>query len=178
MSIINQGINGVAQSDAFLERANSIEAQKQVNVEREKAHQLAMSKNEELRQLDGQVLKANEQTKMANIKAEKIEKEKDYYKEMLARPLLEILDENANLKKAYEEQQSLIALWMSRQRAMKKVALDLAANQSIKEEVVVEKAQENIIKIADGDDLNGLIDSAAKSYFLRHKNYILNNTKK
>lgn len=93
-------------------------------------------------------------------------------KEILARPLVDIIDENVSLKNSLKEQKQLVAFWMLGQRSMKKVALDMARKCNASAQDVTDTNHENMKKVLDGYDLDGVADKEAMAFFLTHKNYL------
>ena len=91
--------------------------------------------------------------------------------EILAKPLSEILAERDKFKEAAAAWDAFGAMWMLSQRAMKRVALDLAARQGVSEEEVVARALAfaNAVLNGDGDDLDGAIAEAQMGHIARHK---------
>jgi hypothetical protein len=63
---------------------------------------------------------------------------------------------------------------MLSQRAMKRVALDLAAQQGVSEEVVVARAlaNANAVLNGDGEDLGGVVAEAQLAHIGRHKPFL------
>ena len=94
--------------------------------------------------------------------------------EILARPLDQILAERDKLKDAAAAWDSFGAMWMLSQRAMKRVALDLAAQQGVSEEDVVSRALDfaNHVLNGDGEDLGGTIAEPQMAHIARHKPFL------
>jgi len=95
----------------------------------------------------------------------------DTLNDILAKPLSEILAERDKFKEAAAAWDAFGAMWMLSQRAMKRVALDLAARQGVSEEEVVARALAfaNGVLNGDGDDLGGTIAEAQMAHIARHK---------
>lgn len=91
--------------------------------------------------------------------------------EILAKPLNEILAERDQFKQAAAAWDAFGAMWMLSQRAMKRVALDLAALQGVSEQEVVSRALTlaNTVLNGDGEDLGGTIAEAQMAHIERHK---------
>ena len=91
--------------------------------------------------------------------------------ELLAKPLNEILADRERFKEAAAAWDAFGAMWMLSQRAMKRVALDLAAQVGVSEEDVVARAlvQANAVLNGDGVDLGGLVAEAQLAHIERHK---------
>lgn len=94
--------------------------------------------------------------------------------EILARPLDQILAERDKFKEAAAAWDSFGAMWMLSQRAMKRVALDLAAQQGVSEEDVVARALAfaNDVLNGDGVDLGGTIAEPQMAHIARHKPFL------
>ncbi|MDP9898882.1 hypothetical protein [Variovorax ginsengisoli] len=91
--------------------------------------------------------------------------------EILAKPLDQILAERDKFKEAAAAWDAFGAMWVLSQRAMKRVALDLAAQQGVAEDVVVQRALTlaNDVLNGDGVDLGGLIAEPQLAHIARHK---------
>ena len=67
------------------------------------------------------------------------------------------------------------AMWMLSQRAMRRVALDLAAQLGVSEEEVVSRAMANanaVLNGADEVDLGGTVAPAQLQHIARHRNFL------
>ena len=91
--------------------------------------------------------------------------------EILAKPLDQILAERDRFKDAAAAWDSFGAMWMLSQRAMKRVALDLAAAQGVSEAEVVARAlaHANAVLNGDGVDLGGTLAEAQLEHIARHR---------
>ncbi|AOG23808.1 hypothetical protein [Acidovorax sp. RAC01] len=98
----------------------------------------------------------------------------DELQEILAKPLTEILAEHDRFKEAAAAWDAFGAMWMLSQRAMKRVALDLAAQQGVSDEDVVARAlaYANNVLNGDGEDLGGTIAPAQMAHIARHKPFL------
>ena len=85
----------------------------------------------------------------ANAAAEALQREAQFealkaqvdgLQEILAKPLSDILAEHDKFKEMEAAWDSFGAMWMLSQRAMRRVAMDLAATQGVSEEEVVARA--------------------------------------
>jgi cell division septum initiation protein DivIVA len=94
--------------------------------------------------------------------------------EILARPLDQILAERDQFKDAAAAWDSFGAMWMLSQRAMKRVALDLAAQQGVSEAEVVSRALDfaNDVLNGDGVDLGGTIAEPQMAHIARHRPFL------
>lgn len=105
---------------------------------------------------------------------EAMQAELDELQEILAKPLNEILAEHDRFKEAAAAWDAFGAMWMLSQRAMKRVALDLAAQQGVSDEDVVARAlaYANNVLNGDGEDLGGTIAPAQMAHIARHKPFL------
>lgn len=94
--------------------------------------------------------------------------------ELLAKPLNEILAERDRFKEAAAAWDAFGAMWMLSQRAMKRVALDLAAQHGVSEDEVVSRAlvHANAVLNGDGVDLGGIVAEAQLAHIGRHKPFL------
>ena len=94
--------------------------------------------------------------------------------EILAKPLDQILAERDRFKDAAAAWDAFGAMWMLSQRAMKRVALDLAAQQGVDEAEVVARALDfaNDVLNGDGVDLGGTIAEAQLAHIARHRPFL------
>lgn len=94
--------------------------------------------------------------------------------EILAMPLKDILAEHDKLKKNASAWDAYAAMWMLGQRAMRRVAMDLAAKQGVSEEEVVQQALKyanDVLNIED-EDLGGSVAPAQLEHIGRHKPFL------
>ena len=94
--------------------------------------------------------------------------------EILAMPLKDILAEHDKLKKNAAAWDAYAAMWMLGQRAMRRVAMDLAAMQGVSEEDVVQRALKyanDVLNIED-EDLGGSVAPAQLEHIGRHKAFL------
>lgn len=99
----------------------------------------------------------------------------DALNEVLARPLNEILADREKAEEAALAWDRFGAMWMLSQRAMRRVALDLAAQLGVSEEEVVARAMANanaVLNGADEVDLGGTIAPAQMQHIARHRNFL------
>lgn len=179
MSFINQaGVAGRVASQSFDDNNALISKQQEIGrLKEEKASEY----NKHVAQVNAHKtananLSKTNQTLLTQV--EKVALENQKYKELLAKPLGEILQENANYKKAYEEQQELIAIWMLKQRSMKKVAMDLGKELNVSEEDIINKSMsQQLAVVENNDDLEGIIPNTDMQFFQKHKDYILKSLK-
>ena len=96
--------------------------------------------------------------------------------EVLSKPLSEILGDHERLKKAAAAWDAFGAMWMLSQRAMRRVALDLAEQQGVSEADVVARAMAYGNDVLNGEDVNlsGSIAPAQMAHIARHKLFLRN----
>ena len=114
---------------------------------------------------------AAEALREATARHEAMREQLDAVNELLAKPLNEILADREHFKDAAAAWDAFGAMWMLSQRAMKRVALDLAAQQGVSEEEVVARAMThaNAVLNGDGEDLGGTVAEAQLAHIGRHK---------
>lgn len=129
---------------------------------------------------DGSVPVPTQPDAAANAAAEALQREAQFealqakveeLQEILAKPLTEILAEREKFKDAAAAWDSFGAMWMLSQRAMKRVALDLAVQQGVSEEEVVARAMRHATDVlnGDGEDLGGIVAEAQLAHIARHR---------
>jgi hypothetical protein len=94
---------------------------------------------------------------------------------VLAKPLVEILAEREKADEAALAWDRFGAMWMLSQRAMRRVALDLAAQLGVSEEEVVARAMTHanaVLNGADEVDLGGTIAPAQLQHIARHRAFL------
>ncbi|MGJ7613309.1 MULTISPECIES: hypothetical protein [unclassified Variovorax] len=94
---------------------------------------------------------------------------------VLAKPLSEILADRENADEAALAWDRFGAMWMLSQRAMRRVALDLAAQLGVSEEEVVARAMTNanaVLNGADEIDLGGTVAPAQLQHIARHRAFL------
>lgn len=95
--------------------------------------------------------------------AEALKAENDFYKSLLAKPMLDIANANKDFRNTYEAQQELLANWMVSQKAFKEIAIKYGIQAGkTKEEIVQEALTEGKSKVLNNetDYDNNAIDSA------------------
>jgi hypothetical protein len=119
----------------------------------------------------------------ANAAAEALQREAQFealqtkvddLQEILAKPLNEILADRDKFKDTAAAWDAFGAMWMLSQRAMKRVALDLAAQQGVSDDEVVARAlaYANDVLNGDGVDLGGTIAPAQMAHIARHRPFL------
>ena len=94
--------------------------------------------------------------------------------EVLAKPLNEILADREKAQEAAAAWDAFGAMWMLSQRAMRRVALDLATQLGVGEAEVVARALQHANEVLNGDgvDLGGTIAPAQMAHIARHKPFL------
>ena len=119
----------------------------------------------------------------ANAAAEALQREAQFealqvrlddLQEILAKPLNEILAERDKFKETAAAWDAFGAMWMLSQRAMRRVALDLAAQQGVSEQEVVARAlaYANQVLNVEDEDLGGSVAPAQLAHIARHKAFL------
>ena len=107
-------------------------------------------------------------------RVEDLQEKLDDLQAILAKPLSEILTDTDKSKEAAAAWDAFGAMWMLSQRAMRRVALDLAAQQGVGEAEVVARAMAfaNDVLNGDGVDLGGTLAPAQMEHITRHKPFL------
>ena len=107
-------------------------------------------------------------------RAEGLQEKVDGLQDILAKPLSEILADSDKLKEAAAAWDAFGAMWMLSQRAMRRVALDLAAPQGVSEQEVVARAMQyaNAVLNTEDETLGGSIAPAQLAHIARHKPFL------
>ena len=119
----------------------------------------------------------------ANAAAEALQREAQFealqakvegLQEILAKPLADILAEHDKFKEVAAAWDSFGAMWMLSQRAMRRVAMDLAAAQGVSEQEVVARAMAyaNQVLNVEDEDLGGSLAPAQLAHIARHKAFL------
>ena len=107
-------------------------------------------------------------------RAEALQEQVDDFQALLAKPLNEILADREKALEAATAWDRFGAMWMLSQRAMRRVALDLAEQQGVSETEVVARAMQYANEVLNGDgvDLGGTIAAAQMAHIARHRPYL------
>ena len=107
-------------------------------------------------------------------RAEDLQQRVDGLQDILAKPLSEILADREKSQEAAAAWESFGAMWMLSQRAMRRVAVDLATAQGISEAEVVARAMRHANEVlnGDGETLGGTIAEAQMAHIERHKPFL------
>lgn len=94
--------------------------------------------------------------------------------QLLDKPLSAILAEHDQALEAAAAWDAFGAQWLLAQRAMRRVALDLAAQQGLDEAAVVARAMAyaNAVLNTENEDLDGSIAPQQLAHIARHKAYL------
>lgn len=105
---------------------------------------------------------------------EHLQAQVDQLQALLAKPLNEILADREKALEAAAAWDAFGAMWMLSQRAMRRVAMDLAAQHGVDEADVVARAMvhANAVLNGDGEDLGGSIAPVQMAHIARHRPYL------
>lgn len=107
-------------------------------------------------------------------RAEALQEQVDDFQALLAKPLNEILADREKALEAAAAWDAFGAMWVLSQRAMRRVAMDLATPQGVSETEVVARAMQYANEVLNGDgvDLGGTIAPAQMAHIARHRPYL------
>ncbi|MGB3450780.1 MAG: hypothetical protein WBA58_09830 [Giesbergeria sp.] len=107
-------------------------------------------------------------------RAEALQEQLEGLQELLAKPLNEILADRDKALEAASAWDAFGAMWMLSQRAMRRVAMDLAAQQGVSEADVVARAMQhaNAVLNIEDETLGGSIAPAQLAHIARHKPFL------
>ncbi|MDH1767258.1 hypothetical protein N5D37_16775 [Comamonas aquatica] len=102
---------------------------------------------------------------------ETLQEQMEALQEVLAKPLKDILADHAQSQKTAAAWEAFGAMWMLSQRAMRRVAMELAAQQGVSEDEVVARAlrYDNAVLNTEDEDLGGTLAPAQLAHIARHK---------
>jgi hypothetical protein len=102
---------------------------------------------------------------------ETLQTQMEALQEVLAKPLKDILADHAQSQKTAAAWEAFGAMWMLSQRAMRRVAMELAAQQGVSEDEVVARAlgYANAVLNTEDEDLGGTLAPAQLAHIARHK---------
>ncbi|KQR63105.1 hypothetical protein [Acidovorax sp. Leaf160] len=110
----------------------------------------------------------------AQLRLEELQEKLDALQAVLDKPLSAILAEQAQAQEAATAWDAFGAMWMLSQRAMRRVAMDLAAAQGVSEQEVVQRAMahaRSVLNVED-EDLGGSVAPAQLAHIARHKAFL------
>ena len=107
-------------------------------------------------------------------RAEALQEQLDGLQELLAKPLNEILADRDKALEAAGAWDAFGAMWVLSQRAMRRVAVDLAVQQGVSEAEVVARAMQHANAVLNSEDetLGGTIAPAQLAHIARHKPFL------
>lgn len=107
-------------------------------------------------------------------RAEALQEQLEGLQELLDKPLNEILADRDKALEAASAWDAFGAMWMLSQRAMRRVAMDLAAQQGVSEVEVVARAMQHANAVLNTEDetLGGTIAPAQLMHIARHRPYL------
>lgn len=107
-------------------------------------------------------------------RAEALQEQLEGLQELLAKPLNEILADRDKALEAAAAWDAFGAMWVLSQRAMRRVAVDLAAQQGVSEAEVVARAMQhaNVVLNSEDETLGGTIAPAQLAHIARHKPFL------
>ena len=107
-------------------------------------------------------------------RAEALQEQLEGLQELLAKPLNEILADRDKALEAAAAWDAFGAMWVLSQRAMRRVAMDLAAQQGVSEAEVVARAMQHANAVLNSEDetLGGTIAPAQLAHIARHKPFL------
>jgi cell division septum initiation protein DivIVA len=107
-------------------------------------------------------------------RAEALQEQLEGLQELLAKPLNEILADRDKALEAASAWDAFGAMWMLSQRAMRRVAMDLAAQQGVSEAEVVARAMQHANAVLNSEDetLGGSMAPAQLAHIARHRPYL------
>ena len=134
-------------------------------------HQQTMSSTEKPSTPGTAITDAGDALLAARAQHDAMAEQLDALNELLAKPLNEILAERDKFKEAAAAWDAFGAMWLLSQRAMKRVALDLATRLDVSEAEVVSRAMAyaNDVLNGDGVDLGGTIAEPQMAHIARHR---------
>lgn len=107
-------------------------------------------------------------------RAEALREQLEALQEVLAKPLNEILADRDKALEAAGAWDAFGAMWVLSQRAMRRVAMDLAAQQGVSEAEVVARAMRyaNAVLNTEDETLGGSVAPAQMAHIARHKAFL------
>ena len=159
---------GHAQDQAYRAEKNSQHVAENLNIAH---HHIFQLKNE----LD-EAVEINKKLFQATIK---YKEEAEYYKKLLAKPMVEIAEENHDFKKAYETQMELLAEWMVSQKAFKELAIQFGIEKGLTSDKVIEMGLNKTIDVLESNHEKSHNTNANNSSIIKpHIDKLKNKIKK
>ncbi len=121
-----------------------------------------------------QVAAAQQAAQALQAQAQELQGELEGLQEILNKPLSEILAERDRFKESAQAWDAFGAMWMLSQRAMRRVAMDLAAQQGVAEAEVVRRAlvYGNLVLNTEDENLGGTLAPEQLAHIARHKPFL------
>ena len=98
----------------------------------------------------------------------KYKEEAEYYKKLLAKPMVEIAEENHDFKKAYETQMELLADWMVSQKAFKELAIQFGIEKGLTPNEVIQMGLNKNIDVLESNNETSHNTNANNSSIAKH----------
>ena len=105
-----------------------------------------------------------------------------YYSKLLAKPMVEIAQENKNFKETYEKQMELLADWMVSQKAFKELAIQFGIEKGLTPDEVIDMGLNKKLDVLDNkndqshktnsntiDGIEQYIDALKRKFHARRK---------
>ncbi|UZF16144.1 hypothetical protein [Ralstonia pseudosolanacearum] len=127
-------------------------------------------KNEAIGEANHRAGMAEAAEEFAQKEVQRLKKERDFYKDMLAKPLAEIAAQDGRFRETYEKQQEMLAEWVASQRAFKELAMKFGQQLGkSREEIIADvKAAKEII-LNDQSEFGNNLNQAEKLALQRKK---------
>ena len=127
-----------------------------INLENQALSDLELNKSrEEANKSKEDVEFWRDSANIAKRKVKNLEEEVNFYKGLLAKPMIEIANQNENFKETYKLQQELLADWMVRQRAFKELAIDFGIQLGKNKEEIIKEGIDNENKVFENKTKHG-----------------------
>ncbi|MBU9312923.1 hypothetical protein [Burkholderia multivorans] len=133
--------------------------------------------NEDLKKKNEAISDANHRAGMAEAagsfakkEAKRYQEERDFYKDLLAKPFAEIAAHDGRFRETYEKQQEMLADWIASQRAFRELAMKygkLAGKTP--EEIKAEGLATEAIILTDQSQFGNTVNEAIKVAVKRKK---------
>ncbi|WP_258171991.1 hypothetical protein [Burkholderia multivorans] len=127
-------------------------------------------KNEAIGEANHRAGMAEAAEEFAQKEVQRLKKERDFYKDMLAKPFAEIAAQDGRFRDNYEKQQEMLADWIASQRAFRELAMKygkLAGKTP--EEIKAEGLATEAIILTDQSQFGNTVNEAIKVAVKRKK---------
>ncbi|MCO8315289.1 hypothetical protein [Burkholderia multivorans] len=127
-------------------------------------------KNEAIGEANHRAGMAEAAEEFAQKEVQRLKKERDFYKDLLAKPFAEIAAQDGRFRETYEKQQEMLAEWVASQRAFKELAMKFGQQLGkSREEIIADvKAAKEII-LNDQSEFGNNLNQAEKLALQRKK---------